>query len=107
SEPSILPDAAITLGDNAKFLREIRAAYPKDSVFRRILNNPGDHRLFTVDDGLIFHRPSPTVEPVLCVPDSTFQGRRAREVIIDIAHTTVGHLAALRTGELIRRSYWW
>ncbi|KAF8289711.1 hypothetical protein DL93DRAFT_2069142, partial [Clavulina sp. PMI_390] len=87
-------------------MKHIRSSYKDDPLFRKILSNPTHHRSFELRDGLILFHPSAS-DSALCIPDSVFQGRRAREIIIDLAHTTVGHLAALRTGELIRRSYWW
>ena len=100
-----LPDS-ITFGDYDRFLDVLRSGYAADSFFRIILANPSHHRAFSIRKGLIIHHSSNNDE-LLCIPDVVFEGRRAREIIIDRAHQTVGHMAKLKTDNYVRRSYWW
>jgi hypothetical protein len=94
--------------EDPTFVASLAAGYASDTFFMKIMEQP-DHysNLFTVvDDGLLLTK-NHAGEQVICVPSSFFKGRRAREIIIDHAHTILGHKASQRTAEYVRRSYWW
>ena len=68
-----------------------RDGYTSDKVFRKILDNPDDHKLFNVADGLIYYSPNTEIR-TLCIPCAEFQGRRVTELVIDQTHRIVGHM---------------
>ena len=85
------------------FKETIRQGYHEDLLFQTILECPEEHnRTFTIRDGLIW-RNNTHGDEVPCIPrDRKLIGR-----IIDQAHMTLGHFGELRTGEYIRKWYWW
>jgi len=71
-----------------------------------VLKQPDQHAAFTIRDQLIWSR-NRGGEQVLCVP-STKMGRQSLHgIIIDQAHTIVGHFGPQCTTDYIRRWYWW
>jgi len=91
---------------NDSFITDIKSGYDHDSLFAKVLKQPDQHAAFTVRDQLIWSR-NRGGEQVLCVP-STKMGRQSLHgVIIDQAHTIVGHFGPQRTADYIRQWYWW
>lgn len=78
----------------------IRTGYAKDRLTKTILEHPEDHRAFTVRDGLIWYKPNPGSE-VLCIPKIPVRRRLLTEIILDEAHTALGHLGTRRTSSYI------
>src|SRR6266481_700406 len=109
---------AFTSGANGQSLRAhverdinlarlVRRYYREDPVFSKVLSQPGAHRCFGIRDKLIWMKGQMGRE-VVCLPWKAFiQGRRLVEVIIDQAHSTIGHYGQLPTSWYIRRYYWW
>ncbi|KAH9924924.1 uncharacterized protein B0H18DRAFT_859962, partial [Fomitopsis serialis] len=83
----------------------VRSGYANDRLFKAIMDHPEDHRMFLVHDELLWYKPHPETE-VLCIP---FKVRRRLlpEIILDEAHTALGHLGTRRTSDYVRRWYWW
>lgn len=74
-----------------------RANYDDDVNLRHILNDPQQSSDFKVEDGLLRTLNRFKVW-VVCVPaKSLHQGRRISEVLINEAHSTVGHMGQART----------
>ena len=81
--------------------------YRKDPTFAKVLANPEAHPRFGIKDGLIWTK-NQMKKDVVCLPWKAFlQGRRLVEVIINHAHTTIGHFGQLGTSCYICHYYWW
>ena len=94
------------LGDKS-FLQAVIDGYKGDSVFSKIVENPGHYPMFRLHDGLI-HTKNRLGNDCLCVPRSLINGKRSLpEVVIDLAHSAVGHLGPQKTSEYARRWFWW
>src|SRR6266481_4874454 len=87
--------------------RLVRRYYQEDPVFSKVLSQPGVHRRFVIHDKLIWMK-GQMGRDVVCLPWKAFiRGRRLVEVIIDQAHSTIGHYGQLPTSRYIQRYYWW
>jgi len=91
---------------NNSFITDIKSGYDHDSLFTKVLKQPDQHAAFTIRDQLIWSR-NRGGEQVLCVPSTKMGGQSLHGVIIDQAHTIVGHFGPQRTADYIRRWYWW
>src|SRR6266481_1442286 len=87
--------------------RLVQRYYREDPVFSKVLSQPRAHRRFGIRDKLIWTK-GQMGRDVVCLPWKAFiRGRRLVEVIIDQAHSTIGHYGQLPTSRYIRRYYWW
>ena len=69
----------------------VRKYYCEDPTFAKVLAHPKAHPRFGIKDGLIWTK-NQMKKDVVCLPWKAFlRGRRLVEVIIDHAHTTIGH----------------
>ena len=91
---------------NSELLNQIKVGYSKDPVLKKILGHPTDHARFQMEDGVIRHL-SRDGNWVVCIPKIKIGRRMITEIIIHQAHESVGHLGARRTGDYVRRWYWW
>lgn len=104
--PSDAPPLDAKIDDAANFLQHVRDGYTDDTTFAKVASASGQHRRFTVEDGLIYtvtragHR-------VLCVPRAKIGRKSLIDMIITLAHTTLGHFGARKTSDYVRRWYWW
>ena len=65
------------------------------------------HALFGCKDGLIFTK-NLLKQDVLCIPREAFvKGRRLIAIIINHAHSIIGHFGQFKTVQYIRRYFWW
>ncbi|KZT03803.1 uncharacterized protein LAESUDRAFT_659088, partial [Laetiporus sulphureus 93-53] len=83
----------------------VKSGYSCDPVFSKVLDHPEDHKLFTLRDGLLWHKCNEQTE-VLCVPCIKVDGRALTEIIINEDHTALRHLGMRRTLDYVRRWYW-
>ena len=83
-----------------------REGYTSDKLFRKILQNPKDHKSFSVEKGTIYHTTDSETR-VLCIPHSEFRGRKVTELVIDQVHRTVGHMGTRITENYARHYFWW
>ena len=83
-----------------------RDGYPSDKVLQKILDRPGDHKLFEVKDGLIHYSPNSETR-AMCIPHAEFRGRKVIELVIDQVHRIVGHMGPRITTNYARRYFWW
>ena len=96
----------IILGDKT-FLAAVRDGYKNDSVFSKVVNNPGHYPVFRVINDLVYTK-NHLGQDCLCVPRSLLKGKRSLpEIVINHAHDTLGHLGAQKTSEYARRWFWW
>src|SRR6266481_1805550 len=81
--------------------------YHEDTVFAKVLECPKAHPHFGIRGKLIWTK-SQMGRDVVCIPWKAFlRGRRLVKIIIDQAHTTIGHFGQFHTSRYIRRYYWW
>ena len=65
------------------------------------------HQRFGVRDGLIWTK-NQMGQDVVCLHRKAFlRGRRLVKIVIDQAHTTIGHYGQSATSCYIQRYYWW
>ncbi|KAI0045607.1 hypothetical protein FA95DRAFT_1495292, partial [Auriscalpium vulgare] len=88
------------------FIPAVKQGYPDDPLFKKILSNPEAHERFTLREGLITTH-NRAGEDVLCVPSTLHGKRRLTEIVIDLAHTMLGHFGPQKTADYVRRFYWW
>ena len=81
--------------------------YPKDKTYSKILEDPKAYPKFGIRDGLIFTKNNLARDVVCISQKATHKGQRLVEIIIDHAHTIIGHYGQLKTAQYIRRFFWW
>ena len=85
----------------------MRRHYRVDPVFVKILAQPDAHQCFRVCDGLIWTK-NQMGRDIVCLPWKAFlRGRRLVKIVINQAHTMIGHYGQSATSRYIRRYYWW
>ncbi len=88
-------------------LRKIlRNGYKNDSVAQKVLQNPTHHERFRVNQDLVEHLDN-RGNWVLLVPQVMHGRKRLAQVLLDQAHSLVGHLGYSKTNEYVRRWFWW
>ncbi|VDB95766.1 unnamed protein product [Peniophora sp. CBMAI 1063] len=100
------PDIHKYIEGAESFLNDVKDGYTEDTLFQKIVDEPERHKAFSKTDGFLYTR-NRAGDDVLCIPRAVKNGRRMTEVILTTAHTILGHMGAQRTGEYIRRFYWW
>lgn len=94
------------LGTEEEMVAAIKDGYHHDPFWQKVIGAPEAHRRFTMHDGIIYVSVGPEKE-VIGIPNTLFRKKRLQGLVLDIAHTAVGHLGAQRTEEYVRRFYWW
>ncbi len=89
-----------------EFITSIRKGYEGDKMMKIIMENPSEHLLFQIKNELIWTK-NRKGEDVLCVPRTLMGDKSLIGLILDQAHSTLGHYGYQRTSEYIRRWYWW
>ena len=93
-------------GENRPDLEKLcREGYMSDKLFRKILQNPKDHKSFSVEKGTIYHTTDSETR-VLCIPHFEFRGRKVTELVIDQVHCTVRHMGTRITENYARHHFW-
>ncbi|KAJ3543853.1 hypothetical protein NM688_g5811 [Phlebia brevispora] len=92
--------------DDSLFLTSVREGYADDLLFSKILESANDHKAFTLKEGLIWTKNRANAD-VLCIPRARKGNRALLDLVINHAHTTLGHYGHRRTADYIRRWYWW
>ena len=77
-----------------------------DPLFKKIINAPNEHSSLELIDGLLW-RQNLIDKKVLCIPRVKLGKRALVAIIIDHAHTAIGHFGPQKTSDYIRRWYWW
>ena len=88
------------------FLDKVRTGYQKDPLFSKIILEKESHASFRENNGLIYSRNRRGHE-VLCIPRVVTKDYSLMALVIEQAHTILGHLGAQKTADYIRRWYWW
>jgi hypothetical protein len=86
---------------NERFLDFVCAGYKSDAVFSKVLKDPRAYSTFRVADGLILRNNTAGAE-VLCIPRAPMESQSVVGVVIDNAHTTLGHFGHRKTADYIR-----
>ncbi len=86
---------------NVDLARIVRKHYHEDTIFVKVLECPTVHLRFGIRDRLIWTK-NQMGRDVVCIPRKAFlRGRRLVEIIIDQAHTTIGHFGQFHTSRYI------
>src|SRR5215510_2263293 len=88
------------------FLTALREYYPKDKLFSKILGFPEAHPSFRKHDRLVWTH-NTNKEWVVGLPKGWVDQSSIHGLVIDQAHTALGHFGAQRTSDYIRCWYWW
>ena len=97
----------VSIERDINLTRLMRAHYHKDPLFMKVLHHPEAHLHFGIKDQLIWTK-NQMGRDVVCVPRKAFiWGRWLIKVVLDQAHTTIGHFGQLSTSRYMRRFYWW
>ena len=81
-------------------------AYENNTTFWNIIKHPKDHKSFEVTKGIIYHKTN-AENKVICIPESDVWERKLTELVIDQAHSIVGHLGACITESYAQQFFWW
>lgn len=103
--PTIMDLASTTCENGLDLIQSIKDTYVEDPFFDVILKNPKEFRNYEVSDGLIYIKEREN--KLLCIPHVKINGRNAREIVIDEAHSTLAHLGASKTVDYLRSQVWW
>jgi hypothetical protein len=87
-------------------LDSIRSGYEKDKLLCKIVHKPEEFKMFELREGFLYSR-NRWEEEVLCIPRTLHGKRSIPEILIDEAHSVLGHFGSRRTTDYIRRCYWW
>ena len=97
----------ISVERDINLTRLVRAHYHKDPFFMKVLHHLEAHLHFGIKDRLIWTK-NQMGRDVVCIPRNAFiRGRRLIEVILNQAHTTIGHFSQSSTSHYVRRFYLW
>lgn len=88
------------------FWTAIRQGYSLDKTLSKVLDNPAGFSSFAMRDGILYTK-NRQDEEVVCLPRAPYKGRSIPELVLDRAHTALGHLGPQRTSEYVRRWFWW
>ncbi len=86
---------------NVDLVHIICKHYHEDTVFVKVLECPTAHLRFGIRDKLIWTK-NQMGRDVVCILQKAFlRGRRLVEIIINQAHTTIGHFRQFHTSRYI------
>ena len=100
------PSLQSTIEGEFDLMSVLKAGYAEDALCRKIVEHPSHHERFRMRDGLIEHLDNRN-RWVICIPDVLRTGQRLVQIILDHAHTLIGHLGTSKTNEYVRRWFWW
>ena len=85
----------------------VQAQYHKDPLFMNVFQHLEAHPCFRIKDWRIWTK-NQMGRDIVCIPRKAFiWGRQLIEVILNQAHTTIGHFGRLSTSHYMRRFNWW
>ena len=71
------------------------------------LENPKAHANFGVKEGLIFTKNNLSRDVICISPKAIHKGKQLIEIIINHAHSIIGHFGQFKTSQYIKRYFWW
>jgi hypothetical protein len=84
----------------------IKAGYQNDPFIGKIVKDPGAFSMFSIKEDMIYTR-NRGGEEVVCVPNSRLGEYSICRRLIEQAHKSLGHFGPQRSGDYLRRWYWW
>jgi hypothetical protein len=99
-------DLMVTVEQTVNIKGLVKDHYGDDPIFAKILAKPEHFKMFKVENGLIFMKNKNDRE-VLCIPKVKHERQRLSMIIMESAHTALGHLAERKTVHYIKRWFWW
>ena len=81
--------------------------YQQDKIYSKILENPKAHTKFGVTQGLIITKNNLSRDVICMSQKAIYKGKWLIEIIIDHAHSIIGHFGQFKTAQYIRRYFWW
>jgi hypothetical protein len=99
------PADPVVYPDEGDLQERVRNQYQSDMFFQKVLDAPKEFRNFEVNDGIIRVRLRDRTP--ICIPETTVEGRRLPEIVIDQAHSLLAHLGADKTLSYLREFVWW
>ena len=100
-QAELVPSLRTKLQQQSEFMRTVKSGYALDPTFRKVLEAPSQYHTFVVRDGYIYTKNRQDQE-VLCIPRVLLKRRSITELVIDEAHTTLGHFGSQKTSEYVR-----
>lgn len=88
------------------FLHLVQKGYGADTTLGKVVKAPAEHRLFKYQDDLLYVK-NHGGDDVLCVPRIKHGKRTLTEIVIEAAHSAIGHFGSRKTSDYVRRWYWW
>jgi len=88
------------------FLDRVKRGYEKDTLFVKVIKEKERYPSFKYREGLLYTNNRGGQE-VLCIPRVVTREDSLTAIVIDQAHTVLGHFSAQKTADYIRRWYWW
>ncbi len=101
-----VPELPTELEGRFNLKQIVKRGQVNDAFCTKILKNTTDHKQFQVERGLVEHSNSKG-DWVLCIPNVLQGKRKLTQVIIDHAHSLLGHLGNDKTNQYLRRWVWW
>ena len=80
--------------------------YCHDRLFLKIVTEISRHSAFSLRDGLLYTTNRGGHE-VLCIPRVVNKDYSLTAIVIDQAHTILGHFGPQKMADYVRRWYWW
>ncbi|KAI0071547.1 hypothetical protein K474DRAFT_1606753, partial [Panus rudis PR-1116 ss-1] len=96
-----------TTEHTAQFVDAVSAGYGHDKFFKNVLQVPSQHKSFSLGDDDLLYIKTNAQDKVVCVPAVQLDGRKLTEIVIETAHTVLGHLGTQKTSDYVRRWFWW
>jgi hypothetical protein len=91
----------------AGFGNACRSAYKADSLFKKIIKNPSEHKGFNLGKDKLLRTINRAGNDVVCIPRGKLGDRSLCGIVIASAHQILGHFGPQKTADYIRRYYWW
>jgi hypothetical protein len=91
---------------SSELMAQLGQYYKEDNTFNKIALAPVQYADFWFDDQKLYTT-SRDHKTVLCIPDALWKGRRIPEIIIDNAHSVLGHIGPDKTLKYLRIWFWW
>lgn len=101
-----VPELPSELEGKMDLRRVVKRGQEEDVFCAKILQNPTHHKRFRIYQGLVEHQTSKG-DWVLCIPNVMHGKKRLAQLLIDHAHSLVGHLGNDKTNAYLRRWFWW
>src|SRR5882762_869693 len=89
----------------SNFLDKVKKGYKEDDMFSKIIKEPGNYSAFQYREGFLYTNNRGGQE-VLCISRVMTKDYSLTAIVIEQAHTILGHFGAQKTADYIRRWYW-